>query len=533
MLHKIVNLVLILGLFVLNGTAQNTYTLKNRNIEFSVDCKGNLVSLKNIRTGQEYASGKPIWRLYFDRSGRKEIQVLAKDNLPEIKQSGNEISFIYNSLKIKDKIVKFGLTLRIVLEENLVRFTSEISNNEPHTIIRELQYPLIAGIQIPGDHKLLFTQKGGHIYPDIKKKILTTDFSFRGPDHHFLSLNVTYPVGVAANCYALAGEEQGLYFGSHDPSFQCTCHSVRLYPDANGKFDELEAGLYKYPNCQFGETWKNDANVIAPYNGDWHQTSKIYRTWANTWWNHPEPPAWVKEMIGFQRMILRHQDGETLFTYNEFATRIKDAGKSVGVNVAFPFGWWNSGMDNGYPDSYYQTDPAQGGDKAWKKAVADFQKDGGKVIMYYNGKLIDKESDYYVLGEGKNVCYRNSSGTEMNEAYKFPGEGTFSGDFNPRSFVVADANDPRWHRQLRKMADHAFELGANCVFYDQMGYAESIADWDLSKEFPVPDLRVIAHKAEAMKKIHDYIDTRDKEMAIGVEWITDVTSQHVDFVHGI
>ncbi len=122
MLHKIVNLVLILGLFVLNGTAQNSYTLGNRNIEFSIDCQGNLVSLKNIRTGQEYAIGKPIWRLYFDRSGRKEIQVLAKDNQPEIKQSGNEIFVVYNDLKIKDEIVKFGLSLRMVLEENLVRF---------------------------------------------------------------------------------------------------------------------------------------------------------------------------------------------------------------------------------------------------------------------------------------------------------------------------------------------------------------------------------------------------------------------------
>ena len=533
MSNKIITLVFFLSMSVLNGTAQNVYTLKNRNIDFSVDSQGNLVSLKNNQTGQDYASGEPMWRLYYDRSGEKEIQVLAKNNQPQITQSGNEISIVYNNLKSKNETIKFGLTLRMVLEENMVRFSSRIHNNEPHTIIRELQYPLVGNIQTPDDHKLLFTQKGGHIYPDAKKKIHSTDFSYRGPDHHFRSLKVTYPIGVAANCYALMGEEQGLYFGSHDQTFQSTCHGLRLYPDTNGDFEELESGLYKYPNCQFDESWENDANVIAPYNGDWHQTAKLYRAWANTWWNPSEPPVWVKEMIGFQRMILKHQNGERLFSYDEFATRIKDAGKSVGINVAFPFGWWNSGMDNGYPDSYYETDPTQGGDKAWKKAVADYQKDGGKVIMYYNGKLIDKESDYYVNGEGKDVSYRNSSGTEMNEAYKFPGEGTFSGLFNPRSFVVANANDPRWHQQLQKMADHAFELGANCVFYDQMGYAESITNWDLSKEFPVPDLQVILNKAEAMKKIHDYIDKRDKEMAIGIEWITDVTSQHVDFVHGI
>ncbi|WP_423128754.1 DUF6259 domain-containing protein [Gaoshiqia sp. Z1-71] len=533
MTKRILKLVFILGLFVLNGTAQNSYTLKNQDIEFSVDRQGNLVSFINLQTGQNYASGKPMWRLYFDREGEIEIQVLAKDNQPTIQQKGDEISFVFNNLKTKNETLKFALTLKMTLEQNCIRFSSEITNNEPHTIIRELQYPLVANIQIPDDHKLLFTQKGGHIYLDAKKKILSQDYSYRGPDHHFRSLNVTYPIGVAANCYALIGEEQGLYFGSHDPIFQFTCHGVRLYPDVNGNFDELETGLYKYPNCQFGESWKNNTNVVAPYNGDWHQTSKLYRAWADTWWNHSEPPQWVKEMVGFQRMILKHQNGEKLFTYDEFATRIKKAGESVGIKTAFPFGWWNSGMDNGYPDSYFETDPEQGGDKAWKQAVADYQKDGGKVIMYYNGKLIDKESNYYVNGEGKEVCYRNSSGTEMNEAYKFPGEGTFSGDFNPRSFVVAVANDPRWHQQLVKMADHAFELGANCVFYDQMGYAESTTNWDRSKEFPVPDLRVIANKAEAMRKIHDYIDARDKEMAIGVEWITDVTSQTVDFVHGI
>lgn len=533
MILRILILFTLSGLLSLKGISQEKFTLKNQNIKVSIDEHGNLVALKNMHTGQDYASGKPMWRLYFDCENEKEIQVLATDNKPVVQSTDEQILITYKTIKSRGNDLNFSLSLRITLEEKMVRFSSEITNNELHTVIRELQYPLVGNLQLPSGHQLLTTQKGGHIYLDAKKKILSMDFTYRGPDHHYRSLDVTYPIGVASNCYAFIGEEQGLYFGSHDSTYQFTCHAVRLYPDKNGIFDELEAGLYKYPSCQYGETWKNDANVIAPYNGDWHRTAKLYRAWANTWWNHPESPMWVKEMIGFQRMILKHQNGEVLFPYSDFASRIRKAGQSVGIDVAFPFGWWNSGMDNGYPDSYYEMDPNQGGAAAWKKAIADYQKDGGKVIMYYNGKLIDKESDYYRNGEGKEVCYRNSSGTEMNEAYKFPGEGTFSGDINSRSFVVAVAKDPRWQQQLKKIADHAFELGANCVFYDQMGYSESFTNWDLGKEFPVPDLCVIANKAEAMKKIHDYIDSRDKEMAIGIEWITDVTSQNVDFVHGI
>jgi len=523
----------IIVLCVKNESAAQIYTLRNQNILIGIDENAALVSLVNLHTGHNYASGKPLWRLYFDTHNEKDIMFLATDNLPEIKTEKSKITIYYNTLKNKEKEFNFTLSLVISLEEDKIRFESKMFNNEMNTVIRELQYPLVGNCLYPEDHQLLTTQRGGHKYSDPKKKIQSMNFSYRGPDHHFRQLNILYPVGVSSNCFALAGNEQGLYFGSHDTTFRYTCHGIRLYPDKKGDFNELETGLYKYPDCLPGETWSNNSNVIAPYNGSWHQTSRLYRTWADTWWAHNTPPLWVKMMPGFQRVILRHQNGETLFTYDDFSGRIKQAGRSAGINVTFPFGWWNSGMDNGYPDSYYLTDPEQGGDEAWSRAVNDYKKDGGKVIMYFNGKLIDTESDYYTYGEGKQVSYKSSTGIEMTEAYKFPGEGTYSGFFNPRSFVVADTRDPKWQKKLIEMADRTIELGGDCVFYDQLGYAESATNWDIGKEFPVLRQEIIYDKANALKMIHGYIDEIDPELAIGTEWITDVTSQYVDFVHGI
>ena len=515
------------------GTSQNLYTLKNRNIELSLDKKGDLVSLTNLQTGHNYASGRSLWRLYFDRKNPKDNEILASDNLPLIQQDGNQILLTYSSLKMGNEELKFKLSLKIVLEEDMVRFCSEVSNNELHTIIRELQYPLVSDCQVPPDHQLLTTETGGRLYTDPVKQILSVPYSYMGPDQKFRLMRVKYPAGVSSNCFALVGKAQGIYFGSHDPTFQDTWHGLRVYPDKNNNFNELETGLYKYPNCLAGESWKNDANVIAPYSGDWHQTSKMYRTWANTWWDHREEPLWVKKMNGFQRIIMRHQYGETFFTYKDFATSVKKAGESVGVNVVFPFGWWDSGMDNGYPDSYFVTDPKQGGDQAWKKAIADYKQGGGKVMLYYNGKLIDTESDYYKKGDGKKVCFNSNTGTELNEAYRFYGPGTFTGYYDARSFVVADTKDSRWQKVLFKIADHALEFGANSVFYDQLGYAETMGEWDLSKEFPVPYLRINADKGKALKMVHDYIDTKDKDFAIGTEHISDVTAQYCDYVHSI
>ncbi len=99
----------LLGFFTVNGFTQNMYTLKNQNIEFSVDQQGNIVTLKNMQTGQNYASGKPMWRLYFDRAGEKEIKVLAGDNQPEILQSGKQILMHYKSLKVRGEVLNVSL----------------------------------------------------------------------------------------------------------------------------------------------------------------------------------------------------------------------------------------------------------------------------------------------------------------------------------------------------------------------------------------------------------------------------------------
>ncbi|HTN39445.1 MAG TPA: DUF6259 domain-containing protein [Arachidicoccus sp.] len=535
--EKFLNKLLITTMMLLSlrGISQQVVTIENRAIQLSIDRQGNLVSLKNLQTGFNYASGKPLWRLYFDNKEQKGNEVIAKGNTPEIIKNGTEISISYQSLVIGGEKLNISLFLKVVLEGDKFRFFSKLTNKELHTIVRELQYPLVGDCNLPADHKLLTTTLGGQLFPHPKKEILAVGNNppYMGPGQLFRQKDIMYPRVVAANCFAFTGETQGLYFGSHDTSFQNTWHGLRLYPNENGDFDELEAGMYKYPNCLAGESWTCDANVIAPYMGNWHQSSKIYRSWANTWWRHESPPLWVQNMKSWQRIILRHQYGETFFKYEDLGNHIKQVGESVKAEAVFPFGWWNAGMDNGYPDSYFKTDPKQGGDAGWKKAVADFQKDGGKVLMYFNGKLIDKESAYYQNGEGKEVSYKNNTGTEYNEAYLFKANETFTGSLNSRSFVLADASHPKWQKMLLKMADRAIDFGANSVFYDQLGYVYADMNWDLTKEFPIPDRCVILDRANALKMIHQYIKAKDDNLALGTEGITDVTAQYVDYVHNL
>jgi hypothetical protein len=513
------------------------YTLKDKRVAVAIDANGHLVSLKNSQTGHEYGGGQPLWRLYFDRQdGEKENEVVAIGNPPAIRQEQNRIELRYDTLKARDGTVRIKLVLTVRVEDGQVRFGSTVANGEPHTIVRELHYPLVGDCRLPEDHRLLTTQSGGQLYSSPNRQILAVGNSppYMAPSQFYRQMDLKYPGRTSANCFAFVGPAQGLYFGSHDATFQDTWHGLRVYPDAAGQFNALEAGLYKYPNCLPGQSWSCDANVVAPYAGSWHQTSKFYRTWADTWWRQREVPLWVRKMKGWQRVIFRHQYGETFFRFADLNGRMRQAGESVGVETVLAFGWWRAGMDNGYPDSYWVTDPAQGGDQAWAEAVVNFRKQGGRLMLYFNGKLIDCESEFYRHGEGKAICYHDNTGAGYTEQYRFKGLGTFTGHYNARTFVVADTRREAWRKLLLQMADRAIQFGVDSVFYDQLGYGEAASNWDLGGEFPIPNTRLIVDKAETLKMIHDYLDAKgNPDFALGTEHFTDVTAQHVDYIHNI
>ena len=521
---------------------------------------GSLLSLKSLETGIDYAGGGGLWRLYYNTLEQKEIQVTAEEQLPLVHATQDAIFIDYHPLVSGTDTLDMRLNLTISLENGQVRFAVHLENGEPHTIVRELQYPLVGNLALPEGYRLLTTHTGGQVFDDPVRKIANVDTRalYMTPAQKFRQYDLQYPRNAAANCFAFTGAKDGLYFGSHDLSLQQTWHGLRAYPDQmpgqaghdgeNGgndvmagpdrpseighvteDFKHLEAGFYRYPNAMCGDTWTNDASVIVPYKGDWTETSRLYRAWADTWWMHPPVPQWVQDMTGWQRIIFKHQYGEYLRKYTDLPGRIADAGDSVGCDAVLAFGWWDEGMDNGYPN--YSPDGSQGGDEGWKQAIADYKKRGGRLLQYYNGRLIDVESDFYRSGEASKVSNHDNTGHEFTEHYKFTGEGTTLGYYDSRTFVIADMSQRAWLDKLTGMADRAMDLGADAVFYDQLGVAEEFPNWDLGREFPVQNVFTGRYKADALKELRMHVKARDPEFALGTEWLSDCTSQFCDFVH--
>lgn len=533
------------------------FSLEKSGTRVVIDDAGRLVHLVNAKTGLDWAGKAPLWRLYFDKRytpagtpvaavrEEREICVEAAEQVARVEKGerGERIGIRYSDLTVRGKKIGIGLTLTVGLDEDgAVRFASKIENDEPHTIVREFHYPLVGDLPLPKGAELLVTELGGKRIKDPMRRIGRPGWSppYMGPDQKFRQIEgfssgtLKYPAHTTGNCFAFMTASEGLYFGSHDPSFQDTIHVLRCWPDAEGKFTRLEAGLAKYPNVMCGKTWANDCNLARPYCGDWTATAKIYRRWANTWWKKRTPPAWVKKMTGWQRIIFRHQYGEDMYTPADLTGRIAKAGGDAGLDTVLCFGWWRRGMDNGYPDSYFETEPDWGGDAGWKRAIADFRAQGNNFLLYFNGKLIDTESDYYTKGPGRRICYKTSTGEVYTEQYRFAGTGTFTKLYNARTFVSADHREPEWMKFLERAVDRAIDFGSSGVFFDQLGYCEPGANWDTTGEFAVPNVRTIAAKAAALAHLRDYIEAKGlHDFAIGTECFVDVCAQSVDYMHNL
>ena len=206
----------------------NAFLLSNDKIAVAIGQNGSLACLRNMITGHDYAADGLLWRMYYDSPAEKEIQVLGSDQTPDVSVDGDVITIKYRKLVSRGTELDMQVTLTVTLEEDKVRFGSALINNEPHTVIRELQYPLVHGAQLPKDHKLFTAEAGGQLFDNPAEVIGKISSSpYKKPEQFFRQKDVKYGAKVFMNCFGLFGENQGLYFGSHDQTFQDTWHGLR------------------------------------------------------------------------------------------------------------------------------------------------------------------------------------------------------------------------------------------------------------------------------------------------------------------
>ena len=199
--------------------------------------------------------------------------------------------------------------------------------------------------------------------------------------------------------------------------------------------------------------------------GGWTKCADLYRAWANRWFRPVTPPEWVRRFTGWQRIIMKHQHGEIYFRSPDLLRVYRD-GKRYGLDTLLIFGWWKGRFDNGYPD--YEPDEVLGGAEALRQAIADIQREGGHVILYNNGVLMDVTTEFYQK-IGKYCAKKNIDGAEYREYYQFANNGMMLRTFGYKSFSTACHGTAEWKAKLLENAQIKLQFNPDSIFFDQLG----------------------------------------------------------------
>ncbi len=494
------------------------YKISSESIQFVIDENVKLISLKNLNSSLDYAGGGALWRIIYSQGQELEKEIPYEECRASVKVSGSEIFISYAKLGT----LAVELEIKVSVENDEVDFEASIKNNAEGIEIRELHFPIVKNCALAKDQRLIWSHIGGQRINDPYKEVLRHHTQYMAKDNYEVRMSSLYPGMAAANAFVFENGSDCLYFGSHDMSFQYTMHLM-------GATDKgLSPMMVKYPMISAGESWNCKGYVIAPYSGTWHVAAKKYRAWADAWFKPDTSSKLVRDINGWQRIIMRHQYGEIHYRYDQLEQVYKD-GAAAGIDTIFMFGWNRDGHDAGYPE--YEPDKSQGGFEALKENIGKFRKAGGKVILYFNGQLIDMNTEFYHK-KGKYISVKKADGNEHMEVYPFGGNGTALREFGNKTFVTACPACKEWLEVLKSCVDEAVALGCDGVFFDQLGWL-SRPCYDKSHGHAVPLMAPVKAKADMLEKLRAHIKKVKPDMPIGIEWLSDLTAAHVDFVHNM
>jgi len=520
---KITKLLLAACVFSASMVFAETYKLENGKIRFEVDGNGRLVSLKNFETNREYTKGGGgLWRIVY-QDGLSIEELLDSENVPvKVEKKGDSLVLDYGG--------EFPVKVNCRLEGDDVRFVAEIKNASKDKIFREFQFPMIRNVDVPDDSDFMWAYSGGHKFKNPNAFVRGGFTAYMGQDNKEVQRYILYPGRTAMNCFLINEPNSALYFANYDPNYGKTLH-LGILPNVSKEglreYGKPTFCMVKYPFLKPGESKVLPEYVVSPQTGDWHKSMKKYRAWAESSWYKPR--AKTKDYLecnGWQRIILRHQYGKVLFGYDKIP-EIYSTTEDIGMHTIRLYGWWKEGMDAGNP--HYSPDDTQGGDAELAKQIKAVQKRGGKVNLYFNGQLIDTDTEFFRT-VGKKICIKRTDGTPHIERYPFGGDGTALRVFGNKTFAVGCPYTKEWRDKLIEIADRAIGLGADGIYYDQMGH-DVLPCADPTHGHPVPFMEINKCKHEMFKSVCEYIRAKKPGMTIGVEWVCDPIAPLVDYVH--
>ena len=430
-----------------------------------------------------------------------------------VARSTDGVVLTYDKLANGDKSwdIKLELTVKKVNDE--FQFSAVFTNNTKNWTVRGFKFPILFELKTAGGDNetlgVLWPEGLGQRFPGSKAWGGRRTFTY--PSAH--ATMQWCAIESESEC---EGKDAGLYLGSHDAK-----RSRKVFAIANYG-THYDFAITLEPFCTPGKTWNSPPFVVMPFNGTWHTAARRYRAWTRGQMQPAAGPDWVVNNSGWFLCILKQQNGDLMFRYDQL-DEVADIADEWGFDVLGLFGWAHGGHDRYYPD--YIPDPKMGGPEVLKKAIKRVQARGKKVILYANGQLIDSATEFYRV-KGMDAMIHDSRGKGNIQMYN-----KFKSTTTP-IFVQACLGSKVWRERMIDLGKQAQDLGADGILYDQLGVMTPVHCYAKEHGHATPAAAWAECRFELVKAITDALHKRDPNFVVMTEGLVDGLMGHMPYYHG-
>ncbi len=452
----------------------DSLVLNSTTIEMILDLgnKGSISSIKNILTSKEIElDSEEIGYLWsFELIDGRWYDSSWSSNFVYSIISSSKVELEYQVL-IDSEYMNVILTIQLDEPQIGVNFNINITSSENHPGISKATVPHISGIKgwgrDPSIEQIAFPDRTGWLVENAINSILDYEFYREYPgtmSMQFIVLVEPKVGGFVLSSYDSSSRHKEFGIGG-DNWVKKTIHAQITHTADNMRFEKSNNFTMDY--------WV----TLQGYKGNsWAEGAEIYKEWATEQWYvdkgpvglRNDTPTWLKKIDyvwkgssystdhGTGEIIL---EGDTVDNIGLLASSLHNWGLSDNLLIEW-WAWGKGGHDRYFPEYY----PPIDGDLALLYGMADAHSKSAKVMLYFNGRLVDVTTDTYA----NNTQY-------MTGFY----DDIYTETYNP--YFTAALPDPAsewWQETVKNFTKRAIEFfGADGVYLDQISVASPQFDY--------------------------------------------------------
>ncbi|MHA2210244.1 MAG: DUF6259 domain-containing protein [Candidatus Thorarchaeota archaeon] len=439
-------------------------------VRFDLASRGNLISVKNIITGQSLEflgePSQPFWMIVLMEWEQK----LADDSTSfEYMIDSVGATFAYS---IPMAIGMMNATLRLQIDDPYpgLNFNINVDCLESHSGLRQVYLPYMGGLAGWGgfgNEEIAIPEREGWLITDAIESIQNHGFARSYPgtlSMQFLVLSAPDRGGFVVSAFDSKSRHKGIGLDRDYVNMQAIRMDWWHFSD-NMKYERGNNFTMDY--------WM----VLDGYEGQsWAEGASIYRDWAvNQWYVEKGPvasredvPQWLKDIDYIWKGSSYATDHNTgnIITEGTPVDRMGDLARmlvSKGLSNNCLIEWWGwnrDGFDRGYPEYF----PARDGNETLRNGINDAQSESFHVMLYFNGRLVDRETETYNENNQHLTGYKDSIYHETYNPYF--------------TAAIADPSSQWWQDLMSSLCLAAVDdFNVDVIYLDQISVASPKFDY--------------------------------------------------------